>query len=129
MDENSNQDENDEGKRVGLTNLENGNVQSHAGTLSPNNIHLTNLPERALRDNEIYSFVSKITGRNGHNSQVKADTLHILAGNTIREKIYEIAQRSQTVDAFMDNLRNVTHEAPLTGFTPHLKKMERFIAE
>ena len=129
LDKTLNQDENAERKRVGLTEIGNGNIQSHIGTLSPNNIYLTELPERALHRNEIYSFVSKITGRDGHNSHVKADTLHILAGNTIREKIYEIAQRSRTVGDFVDNLKRATLSTPLTGFTPHLEKMEHFIAE
>ncbi len=115
-------------KRVELTNVGDGNIQSHAGTLSPNNMHLTELPVRTLKNDEIYSFVSKITGRDDKR-HIKADTLHILAGSTIREKIHEIAQDSRTVGDFIDSLVTATLNNFPKGLIPHINKIRRFIAE
>lgn len=96
-----------------------GSVNSHDGTFSPNNLWLTNLPERVLFQNEVFSFVSRIDG-----DGKAIDTLHILAYDA--NAAVNLARTSTNVDAFLQSLC-IAHDIFGTDSLSHLAKMMAFI--
>ncbi|MDP4725324.1 MAG: hypothetical protein NWS47_03430 [Alphaproteobacteria bacterium] len=104
---------------VGITNLQGGSVNSHDGTFSPNNMWLTNLPDRPLKAGEVFSFVSKIDG-----DGKAIDTLHILAYDA--NSVVNLARGSSNFGDFLERLNRV-HEIFGTDTLSHLVKMMAFI--
>ena len=115
------------GVSFALTNLDNGRVYTHVAhdhmTFSPDNMHITGLPTRTLKDRESYSFISHIDS-----SEKKIDTLHILSSQNIHLTIYNIAQSSQNLKYFIKQLDIAVRNNRLPGFNEHFEKLQQFIS-
>ncbi|MES2253100.1 MAG: hypothetical protein V4482_05410 [Pseudomonadota bacterium] len=111
---------------VGINEL-GSSVHTHGGTFSPNNKHLTELPERALgrfgsgtkedlrEENECYSFVSHVGN---------TDTLHIITGNP--SPIVDLAAQAPNFDAFVARL-SIVADIFGTNSPLHKAKIADFI--
>ncbi len=74
-------------------------INTHDGTFSPNDAHLTGLPSRPLLPGEVYSFISHVREQSDHPQQVR--TYHILLGSIDRLLAFSEAfftTEPQTVD-------------------------------
>lgn len=114
---------------ISITNSEPANIQMgehstdvhiHDHTLSPNNAHLSGLPQRQLLDKEIYSFISHVNWDNS------VDTFHMVMGESNRIGMLDFARDSKNFQDFLDNLNNAD-EALHPNLTQHLLKMLAFI--
>ncbi len=68
------------------------------GKISPDNAHLSGLPERPLDEDETFSFVSEINGSK------RVRTFHLLVGENYRHLLYDLTQGRLTFDDFLHNL-------------------------
>lgn len=68
-----------DGSKICISGSTSAEINTHDGTFSPNDAHLTNLPERALQGDEIFSFISTVT-RGGF----VVDTFHLLIADISR---------------------------------------------
>jgi hypothetical protein len=91
---------------------ENGEV-----TFCPNNLWLSGLPYRCLKDDEMFSFISVINVDNR-----RIDTFHLLTGNA--GEIYEKAINSYETEIFLGQLSTISLEKPHTKF--HIDKLLSF---
>jgi hypothetical protein len=104
---------------VGITNLQGGSVNSHDNTFSPNNMHLTGLPDRSLIKGEVFSFVSKIDG-----DGKRIDTLHVVAYDA--NSVVNLAKDSENLGDFLQRLSRA-YEIFGADTLSHLAKMMAFI--
>jgi hypothetical protein len=104
---------------VGINTSGGGSVNSHNNTFSPNNMWLTNLPERSLQAGEVFSFVSKVDG-----DGKMIDTLHVIAYDA--NSVVNLAKDSENLGDFLQQLSR-THEIFGADTLSHLAKMMAFI--
>ncbi len=100
-------------------------VQTHGGTFSPNNKHLTGLPRRTLQNDETYSFISKNTWE-----RKRVDVFHLLTNSNEYRYLFTDSQNNFYSDFYMF-LKYLTRHAYTQGtwpyYKPHLHKMMAFI--